>query len=37
MSRELRWWKVALLLSWAMFAAVLVLNAASVSAGWYCT
>jgi hypothetical protein len=36
MSRELRRWKAALLLSWAVFAVLAIANATAVSAGWYC-
>jgi hypothetical protein len=29
-------WRTAFLASWACFTALAVLNASSVSAGWYC-
>jgi antibiotic biosynthesis monooxygenase (ABM) superfamily enzyme len=35
-SRELRRWKVALLVTWAVFAVLAIANATAVSAGWYC-
>jgi antibiotic biosynthesis monooxygenase (ABM) superfamily enzyme len=36
MSRELRRWKVALLVTWSVFAVLSIANATAVSAGWYC-